>query len=47
MSIWAEKHAVVQLDLMRGPGESYFDVILRLAEIAASKPGRKRVKPSI
>jgi hypothetical protein len=41
--IWIEKHAVVQLDLMHGPGESYSDVIIiRLAGIEASKPGKRR-----
>jgi hypothetical protein len=40
--IWVEKHALVQLDLMRGPGESYSDVIIRLCEIEAAKPGKRR-----
>jgi hypothetical protein len=40
--LWLEKHAVVQLDLMRGPGESYSDVIIRLAGIEAAKPGQRR-----
>jgi hypothetical protein len=44
--IWLEKHAVVQLDLMRGAGESYSDVILRLCKIETAKPGRKRAKPA-
>jgi hypothetical protein len=43
--IWVEKHAVVQLDLMRGPGESYSDAILRLAEIEAARPRRRRSSP--
>jgi hypothetical protein len=34
------------LAAMRGLGESYSDVIMRLAEIEAAKPGRKRAKPS-
>jgi hypothetical protein len=40
--IWVEQHAVVQLDLMRGPGESYSDMIIRLCEIEGAKPGRRR-----
>jgi hypothetical protein len=39
--LWLEKHAVVQLDLMRGAGESYSDVILRLADIEAAKRGSR------
>ena len=37
--IWVQKRAVVQLDLMRGPGESYSDVIIRLCKIEAAKRG--------
>jgi hypothetical protein len=29
-------------DALRQPGEGYSEIILRLAEIEASKPGRKR-----
>jgi hypothetical protein len=31
---------------LRGEGEELCDVILKLAQIEAVKPGRKRAKPS-
>ena len=40
--IWVEKRAVVHVDLMRGPGENYSDVIIRLCKIEAAKLGRRR-----
>jgi hypothetical protein len=42
--IWIDRRARGQLDALRGPVESYSDVILRLAGIEGSKPGRKRAK---
>jgi hypothetical protein len=33
--IWLDRSVVDRLRLLRGPGESYSDVILRLAEAAA------------
>jgi hypothetical protein len=33
--IWLEAHVVDRLRFLRGPGESYSDVILRLVEIEA------------
>jgi hypothetical protein len=36
--IWLEPHAVNKLRALRGPGESYSDVILRLA--ADDRPDR-------
>jgi hypothetical protein len=40
--IWLERLALSKLDALRGPSEGYSEVILRLAEIEAAKPGRKR-----
>jgi hypothetical protein len=40
--IWLEKRAVSHLDAMRQPGEGYGEVILRVAEIVSSRPGRRR-----
>ena len=40
--IWIDRQACGQLDALRAPGESYSEVILRLAEIEASRPGRRR-----
>jgi hypothetical protein len=39
---WLERRALDQLDSLRQPGEGYSEVILRMAEIEASRPGRKR-----
>ena len=35
--IWLEPHVVDKLRAMRGPGESYSDVIVRLAEADGSQ----------
>jgi hypothetical protein len=40
--IWIDRRARGQLDALRGPGESYSEIILKLAGIEAAKPGRKR-----
>jgi predicted CopG family antitoxin len=40
--IWLERAVVDGLRAMRGPGESYSDVILRL--VAAEKPQPKRLR---
>jgi hypothetical protein len=40
--IWLEKEALSKLDALRQPGEGYSEVILRMAQIEASKPGRRR-----
>jgi hypothetical protein len=40
--IWLERRALDRLDALRQPGEGYSEVILRMAEIEASHPGRKR-----
>jgi hypothetical protein len=40
--IWVERHAIDQLYALRQRGEELSGVILRLAEIEAAKPGRKR-----
>jgi hypothetical protein len=37
--IWLERRARDKLDALRGPGESYSDVILRLVELESSRPG--------
>jgi hypothetical protein len=37
--VWLETAVVDKLTAMRGPGESYSDVILRLVELEASRPG--------
>jgi len=44
--IWLERRALDHLDALRQPGEGYSDVILRMAEIEASRPGRRRGRPS-
>jgi hypothetical protein len=43
--IWLERFALSKLDALRQMGEGYSEVILRLAEIEAAKPGRRRAKP--
>jgi hypothetical protein len=40
--IWLEKRALSRLDALRQPGEGHSEVILRMAEIEASRPGRRR-----
>jgi hypothetical protein len=45
--IWIDRRARGQLDALRGPGEGYSEVILRMAEIEASWPGRRRGGRSI
>ena len=40
--IWLEERWLDKLKAMRGPGDSYSGVILRTAEIEASRPGRRR-----
>jgi hypothetical protein len=40
--IWLEKGSLARLDALRRPGEGYSEVILRMAEIEASRPGRRR-----
>jgi hypothetical protein len=42
--IWLERRAVDQLYVLRQRGEELSDVILRLATIEASRPGRRRRK---
>jgi hypothetical protein len=41
--IWLERRALHRLDALRQPGEGYSEVILRMARIEASRPGRRRV----
>jgi hypothetical protein len=36
--IWLERHVLGRLNAMRGPGESYSDAILALAEAESVKP---------
>jgi hypothetical protein len=40
--IWIDRRALDHLDALRHPGEGYSEVILRMAEIEASRPGRRR-----
>jgi hypothetical protein len=40
--IWLEERWLNKLTALYGPAESYSDVILRMAEIEASRPGRWR-----
>jgi hypothetical protein len=40
--IWLERRALDRLDALRHPGQVYSEIILRMAQIAASRPGRKR-----
>jgi hypothetical protein len=40
--IWLERHALDRLDALRQLGEGYCVIILRIAEIEASRPGRRR-----
>jgi hypothetical protein len=40
--IWLERRALDKLDALRQPGEGYSEVILRMAEIEASRPGPRR-----
>jgi hypothetical protein len=40
--IWLERFALSKLDSLRRPGEDSSEIIIRLAQIEASKPGRKR-----
>jgi hypothetical protein len=44
--VWLERRAVDQLHALRQRGEVLSGVILRLAEIEASKPGRRRGRAS-
>ena len=44
--VWLERFALSKLDALRHPCEGYSEIIIRLAEIEASRPGRKRAKPS-
>jgi hypothetical protein len=37
-----ERRALDRLDALRQPGEGYSEIILRLAEIEAAKPGPRR-----
>jgi hypothetical protein len=43
--IWLEKGALSLLDALRQPGEGYSEVILRMAQIEASRPGPQRGRP--
>ena len=40
--IWLEERWINRLSALRRPSDSYSDVILRLVEIEASRPSRKR-----
>jgi hypothetical protein len=40
--IWLERRALDRLDALRQPQEGYSEVILRMAAMEASRPGRKR-----
>jgi hypothetical protein len=40
--IWIDRRARTQLDALRRPGEDYSGVILRLAAMEASRPGKRR-----
>ena len=40
--LWLERRALDRLDALRHPGEGYSEIILRMAQIEASRPGRKR-----
>jgi hypothetical protein len=42
--IWLDARVVDRLTAMRGPGESYCDVVLRVAENEASPPGRSTAR---
>ena len=43
--IWLHKRALSRLDARREPHEGFSEVVLRLAEIKASRPGRWRGPP--
>jgi hypothetical protein len=40
--IWLERRALDHLDALRQPGEGYSEVIRRMAQIEASRPGPRR-----
>jgi hypothetical protein len=40
--IWLQKGALSRLDALRRPGEGYSEVIMRMAKMEASWPGRRR-----
>jgi hypothetical protein len=40
--IWLERRALDRLDALRLRGESCSEVILRMAQIEAARPGRRR-----
>ena len=40
--LWLERRALDRLDALRHPGEGHSEIILRMAQIEASRPGRKR-----
>jgi hypothetical protein len=40
--IWLERRALDRPEALRHPAEGYSEIILRMAQIEASRPGRKR-----
>jgi hypothetical protein len=40
--IWLERRALDRLDALRQPGEGYSEIILRMAAMESSWPGRRR-----
>jgi hypothetical protein len=40
--IWLERRALDRLDALRHPGEGYSEAILRMAQVEASRPERRR-----
>jgi hypothetical protein len=45
--VWLERLALSRLDALRQPGEGYSEVILRVAQIEASRPGRRRGRSGV